>query len=405
MAELMMFNPVEAFGRGQEMGQRNALLRREREMQEKRPGLIQNALTSGDTRELFALDPQTGAKTQAFLSSLNEQERAEFARKHQESANLVEWVESLPQEQRPKAWQMVAPRINDAWGGQVIPTSYDPMASGMILAQARGVSQMLGDVPAGLQEFQAMTKGMSPEEIERARRIRLGLEGRASNAGYTSRTVLGADGRERVVLIDPRTGMVIATQGDEFTSPTEEESAADKARGTVRGRTEAEREANRSKVMASIERMGARADRVSRLVESIKPRVSNFTAGMIGQRLSDIPGTPQRDLAADLQTLQAIAGFGELEEMRANSPTGGALGAVSERELALLQSTIANIEQSQSPQQLQRNLELFEQAVRGAWERVRRAAEIDYGPQNGGGEDSPPQPKRRRYNPATGTLE
>jgi len=42
--------------------------------------------------------------------------------------------------------------------------------------------------------------------------------------------------------------------------------------------------------------------------------------------------------------------------MRDASPTGGALGQVSERELAFLQSTIGNLEQSQSKEQLTYNL-------------------------------------------------
>ncbi len=42
--------------------------------------------------------------------------------------------------------------------------------------------------------------------------------------------------------------------------------------------------------------------------------------------------------------------------MRSASPTGAALGSVTERELALLQSTIGNLEQSQDDVQLKDNL-------------------------------------------------
>src|SRR5690606_7923357 len=69
------------------------------------------------------------------------------------------------------------------------------------------------------------------------------------------------------------------------------------------------------------------------------------------------PGSPAADMAADLQTLGANAAFDRLQQMRDSSPTGGALGQVSERELALLQSGVAASEHSQSPEQFRSNVE------------------------------------------------
>lgn len=80
------------------------------------------------------------------------------------------------------------------------------------------------------------------------------------------------------------------------------------------------------------------------------------TTGAIGNLLSGVGGTGARDLRGLLDTIRANAGFDRLQQMRDASPTGGALGAVSERELAFLQSTIGNLEQSQSTEQLKFNL-------------------------------------------------
>jgi hypothetical protein len=80
------------------------------------------------------------------------------------------------------------------------------------------------------------------------------------------------------------------------------------------------------------------------------------TTGATGYLLSNIGGTAARDVAGLIDTVKANAGFAELQKMRNNSPTGGALGQVSEREIAYLQSTIGNLEQSQSKEQLQDNL-------------------------------------------------
>jgi len=54
-------------------------------------------------------------------------------------------------------------------------------------------------------------------------------------------------------------------------------------------------------------------------------------------------GTGRLDLETYINTIQANLGFDELQKMRDNSPTGGALGQVAVRELEMLQSTIASL--------------------------------------------------------------
>ena len=96
-------------------------------------------------------------------------------------------------------------------------------------------------------------------------------------------------------------------------------------------------------------------DEVNRILgltqESVLP-----TTGMVGSFLSSVPGTAARDIRGLLDTIRANVGFDKLQQMRAASPTGGALGQVSERENLLLQATLGNLEQSQSRQQFLENL-------------------------------------------------
>jgi hypothetical protein len=80
------------------------------------------------------------------------------------------------------------------------------------------------------------------------------------------------------------------------------------------------------------------------------------TTGFAGPYISKIGGTPANDVRALVDTVKANAGFAELQKMRDNSPTGGALGQVSEREIAYLQATIGNMEQSQTADQFKDNL-------------------------------------------------
>ena len=58
--------------------------------------------------------------------------------------------------------------------------------------------------------------------------------------------------------------------------------------------------------------------------------------GAIGSGMALIPGTPAYDTNAQIETVISSIGFDRLQKMRDESPTGGALGQVSERELSQL---------------------------------------------------------------------
>jgi len=80
------------------------------------------------------------------------------------------------------------------------------------------------------------------------------------------------------------------------------------------------------------------------------------TSGFGADWVSSVGGTAGADLRNLLNTVKANVAFDTLSQMRAASPTGGALGAVSERELSLLESAKGALDQSQSPKQLRDNL-------------------------------------------------
>lgn len=92
---------------------------------------------------------------------------------------------------------------------------------------------------------------------------------------------------------------------------------------------------------------------------------SNTAAGRA--LLSWLPGSKARDLAAQIDTLSGMISFDELQTMRDNSPTGGALGQVTERELALLAAQRGSLDVGQSGPQLKRSLE----QVRKSFLRVK----------------------------------
>jgi hypothetical protein len=85
-------------------------------------------------------------------------------------------------------------------------------------------------------------------------------------------------------------------------------------------------------------------------------QVGGNTAGFGGSIMSVLAGSEAVDLESNLETITAVLGFDQLQAMRDASPTGGALGQVSERELIALQSTVASLKQKQSTGQLKKNL-------------------------------------------------
>ena len=132
------------------------------------------------------------------------------------------------------------------------------------------------------------------------------------------------------------------------------------------------------------------AENVLSAIGNAKKLASKWTVGA-GSALSGIPGTPAHNLDAAIDTIVANIGFDRLTEMRASSPTGGALGAVTERELSLLQSTVASLRQSQSYEQFTQNLARVEAQYRRTLNSMREAYAEDYG----NAESTPPPSGRK----------
>jgi len=78
--------------------------------------------------------------------------------------------------------------------------------------------------------------------------------------------------------------------------------------------------------------------------------------GFFGNLFEAIPGTPAHDTAASIETIVAAIGFDRLQAMRDASPTGGALGQVSEMELRQLNASLGSLRQSSSREQFSENL-------------------------------------------------
>ena len=150
------------------------------------------------------------------------------------------------------------------------------------------------------------------------------------------------------------------------------------------------------KVQSGYQMYANKSDRLLSTIDRAISRIGSSTAGF-GALLSMLPASDARALQGDLDTIRANVGFEELQAMRDASPTGGALGQVSEMENRLLQSVRAAIDQYQNGDNLAQNLGIIRQSVAQLRQLKDDAYRSDLARFQGGGfrpqqgEAAPPQ--------------
>jgi hypothetical protein len=142
----------------------------------------------------------------------------------------------------------------------------------------------------------------------------------------------------KVALDDRGAPIAIPYQGGKVFKSEQEKTAETKASQEIKART--------GDIVAE------EIDRGFRLIDTaVIP-----TTGLFGSKAAEIPGTAAHDLKNLLTTVKANAAFDKLQAMREASPTGGALGNVSNAENKKLESAIGSLEQSQTKAQLKFNM-------------------------------------------------
>lgn len=103
-------------------------------------------------------------------------------------------------------------------------------------------------------------------------------------------------------------------------------------------------------------------DEVKGLTKDIKNQttadpVTGTLGAIVGEKGGVLAaGSARKTAEARIQTIKANIGFDRLNQMRAESPTGGALGNITEQELAFLQSVLGSIDLGQKDTQILANL-------------------------------------------------
>lgn len=114
---------------------------------------------------------------------------------------------------------------------------------------------------------------------------------------------------------------------------------------------------------AVTERRGAQvtaANVVTRDIDRILERLNTAVLPVTGMGAPTmaalVAGSPAADVAELRKTIEGNISFSKLNELRQQSPTGGALGNVTDKDLELLKTTLGSLNQNQSPRQFRENL-------------------------------------------------
>jgi hypothetical protein len=180
------------------------------------------------------------------------------------------------------------------------------------------------------------------------------------------------------------------------------QTPADRVRAEGRAKTEVEVEALTPKAKSSLDTLNRKTDFVLDTLRKARGQATGGIGGAAGLNslLAGVPETAAYDLRSTLDTIEAAIGFDELQTMRDNSPTGGAVGNLTERELSLLSSLRGSLKAGQSPEQLRQNidgvigeLEKITKERRGAFDRQYGSARA--APSGGGGRTYTPEDRAR----------
>lgn len=149
-----------------------------------------------------------------------------------------------------------------------------------------------------------------------------------------------------------------------------------------RQRTEQTAEKEDRKAQAAESKQGAtlmaaenRYAEVQDTIAKARQKAKGFgTTGFLGNYVRKIPGTDAYDLVELVKGITSNLSFGELSAMRQASPTGGALGNVSNIELEMLGKAVTSLETAQSEEQFYEALAKVEKHYNNWLEVMRFAA-------------------------------
>lgn len=166
---------------------------------------------------------------------------------------------------------------------------------------------------------------------------------------YAQRPIETARGLESFDPTTGRSGQIISRAEDITQTQAQRRAAVTEAEQTAQA--DVQRRENEPARRERVRSILDKTNRVEQKVDEAIGKVNRFTTGF-GSLLQNLPASQSRELRNDLTTIRATLAFDTLQQMRDASPTGGALGQVSERELSLLEGALEVLDQATTQDQL-----------------------------------------------------
>jgi hypothetical protein len=223
---------------------------------------------------------------------------------------------------------------------------------------------------------------LSPEE--EAQRARIAAAGRAPSAPREP----AAPGAP-VAVVDPATGRPVLVTREEALAGRMTPAAA------MEGLTPKERQNREAKfpqATTALRTFDASSDTLIKELERLRdhPGLGSITGIAAGR----IPGITPSGRAAEalFDKIVARGQFQELQNLRNSSPTGGALGNVSNAENDRLRQAFAALDRRQDAPDVKAAIDIAIGEIRGAKGRLRDAYDLTYEYRQGGGQSPAPAP-------------
>jgi hypothetical protein len=258
-----------------------------------------------------------------------------------------------------------------------VPVQIDPSLPPEVQAQIRageGAPPVAPPVAAPVAPAGVAALGLTPAEKA------------AQEAEAKARIALQYDPRVAAATEGAKLDTQLSRSGAQAEADAAKTYATEEAKG--RGQQAGDFVQNARKEKKSLDAFNADIQESTRLIDQLlaDPKKLDLVTGM-GRPVSYVPGTAAADAKAIVDRLKARAGFSSLQEMRNNSPTGGALGSVSEGENVMLQNSAAALQTSQSPEAFRQSLLAYRTALQNSKARANQAYADHYtappvGPQN-----------------------
>jgi hypothetical protein len=256
-----------------------------------------------------------------------------------------------------------------SWGVDISTQSPDEIQMGATkAAQALGESLRIGQRgkgPSAVQEYN-FYQDLSPAN----KATFLQIKRAQPNAKFV-------DTGPTVEVRDPITGQKV-TEIDKGLTPQQEPEAIREAE-TVKAdvKRKADIAKKLPKARSAMKGTKAKISLMKSKTQEARGLVGPFTTGA-GSLLANIPGTEAKRLQGVIETIKANLGFGELAEMRATSPTGGAVGQLSDKELKVLSAVKQALDQAQSSSDVIDALDMLDERLTGMEDRVVDAFNQDF---------------------------